>query len=77
MTEHELLALSGSVVAALFGCLCAIIGYIGASVLRKMDKLVETLNKISNELHERISGVDRRLTRVETRVDDHIKLSGQ
>jgi hypothetical protein len=42
-----------------------------------MDKLVETLNKISNELHERISGVDRRLTRVETRVDDHIKLSGQ
>ena len=67
MTETALLTLSGVLVAALFGVLATIVGWIGSRVIEKLDALVTMLHQVANELHARINGLDHRVTIVETR----------
>lgn len=69
MNETALLALSASLVATLFGLLVAIIGWLGSKIYSKLDELGNTMRRIENDLHERISALDKRVTRVETQFE--------
>lgn len=65
--ETQLLTLAGMLVAALFGVLTTIVGWMGSRVIQKLEDVVDKLNEVAGELHERINGLDRRITVVETR----------
>ncbi len=67
MTETQMLTFAATLVAALFGLLATVVGWIGSRVIDKLDKVVEKLNEVAGELHERINGLDKRITIVETR----------
>lgn len=69
MGTNELLVLSSTLVATLFGLLVAIISYIGSNVLSELKRLNEKIQEIATELHARITGLDIRLTRVETKLE--------
>lgn len=66
MTDTQLLAIAGSLVAVMFGLLTAILGWIGAKMYAKMEELGITLHNIANDLHDKINNLDRRVTVVET-----------
>lgn len=68
MTETQLLAIAASLVATLFGLLVVIIGWLGNKFYSKLDEISKNLVLMAGELHERINGLDRRVTVVETRV---------
>jgi hypothetical protein len=68
MTETQLLAIAASLVATLFGLLVVIIGWLGNKFYIKLDEISKNLVLMAGELHERINGLDRRVTVVETRV---------
>jgi hypothetical protein len=61
MTETAMLTLAGMLVAALFGVLTAIVGWIGSRVVEKLDALVTMLHALSNELHDKINTVSGEL----------------
>lgn len=61
-----MLTLAGALVAAVFGVLLAVLGWIGNKLHAKLEAITSTLDRIAGDLHERISGLDRRITRVET-----------
>lgn len=67
MNETQLLTLATTLVAALFGLLCAILGWVGNKLFSKLEDLAKGMSEISSELHEKVNGIDRRLTVVETR----------
>ena len=67
MTEISLVAISGSLVATLFGLLAVIVGWMGSRVILKLDDVVEMLRKVEAELHTRINKLDNRITAIETR----------
>lgn len=71
MTETQLLTVSASLVAAMFGILCTIIAWIGGKAINSIDAMREKLSEVAGELHDRINGLDRRVTVVETRCDNH------
>lgn len=73
MSETQLLAISASLVATLFGLLVAIIGWLGNKFYSKLDEISKNLVLMAGELHERINGLDRRVTRVETQYEDRRK----
>lgn len=70
MNETTLLALAASLVAAMFGLLCAILGWLGNRIYNKVDEMSKSLTSMAGELHTRINGIDRRVTVVETRCMD-------
>ena len=74
MNENQLLSL----VATLFGLLTAVLSWAGMRIFNKLDALSDKLtsqyvdfhSKIAegdNVLHDRVTELDRRVTRVETR----------
>lgn len=67
MSETQLLTIAGMIVAALFGVLAAIVGWIGSRVIEKLDAVVAMLHQVADELHARINKLDHRITVVETR----------
>ena len=67
MQETMLLTIAAWLVATLFGMLTALVGWMGNKVVGKLDDVVKKLGEVSAELHERINGLDRRVTVVETR----------
>jgi|JI6StandDraft_1071083.scaffolds.fasta_scaffold597121_2 biopolymer transport protein ExbB/TolQ len=76
MSDTVLLTIAASLVATLFGLLVTIIGWLGNKFYSKLDEISRNLVTMAGELHERINGLDRRVTVVETRVerrkDDHV-----
>ena len=54
-------------VAALFGVLAVIVGWIGSRVIEKLDSVVEMLHQVAEELHSRINKLDTRVSVIETR----------
>ena len=73
MSESLLLTVSMSLVATFFAMLVAIIAYGGTKVISKLDAMVDKLNDVASELHQRINGIDRRVTVIETRCDGNHK----
>ncbi len=67
MTPNDFLAVAGWMVAALFGMLCAILGWIGNKIFEKLNSMSDDIHKLASELHERVNGLDRRVTIIETK----------
>ena len=55
-----------SLVGVFFGLLMTVIGWMGNKLYGKVEEMNQSLRQMANELHERITGIDKRLTRVET-----------
>lgn len=70
MTDTQLLTIAASLVATLFGVLVTIIGWLGNKFYTKLDEISKNLVDMAGELHERINGLDRRVTKVETQFED-------
>jgi uncharacterized protein YoxC len=61
-----LLSIALALVAGLFSLLTLVIGWIGNKLYGKLDEMSKNLVTMASELHNRITNVDKRLTRVET-----------
>ncbi len=68
MNETQLLTIACMLVATLFGILVAIIGWLGNKFYTKLDEISKNLVTMAGELHDRINGLDRRTTILETRI---------
>lgn len=69
MNETLLLTIASSLVATLFGLLVAVLAWIGNKIYTKLDDLNNTMRRVEGDLHNRITDLDRRVTRVEERQD--------
>lgn len=67
MSETQLLTLAASLVATLFGLLVMVLGWLGSKIYAKLDEMSGTMRAIEGDLHERINGIDRRVTVIETK----------
>ena len=70
MSDTQLLAISASLVATLFGVLVTVLGWLGNKFYAKLDEISKNLVDMAGELHDRINGLDRRVTKVETRCEE-------
>lgn len=70
MSETQLLTVAASLVACMFGLLATVIGWMGSRAINALDAMKEKLNEVASELHQRINGIDTRLVRVETKLED-------
>lgn len=70
MTETQMLTLAAALVAAMFGLLTTVIGWMGNRAVNSIDQMKDKLNEVAGELHTRINGIDSRLVRVETKLED-------
>jgi hypothetical protein len=62
MTETQLLTTASALLAAMFGLLTAVLGWVGSRMYGKLDEVVKALGNVKDELHERITTTDRRHT---------------
>lgn len=69
MDPTQLLTISFSLVWGLFAVLIGVIGWIGARVITKQDEVLNRLDIVKDELHNRIASIDSRLIRVETKLE--------
>lgn len=65
MNDNVVISLALALVAALFSLLTLIIGWLGNKLYNKLDEMSKNLQTMASELHNRITGIDKRLTRVE------------
>lgn len=72
VSEAQLFPYAMALVSGLFGCLVAVIGWIGSQIKREIKELgikIEatngTLGKIERDLRGELVSLDRRITRVE------------
>lgn len=72
-----LLTLASALIAAIFGVLLAVLGWIGNKVYGKVEEIAATMHQLVNELRGHIGELDRRQTRTETRLDEHMKEHAQ
>ena len=70
MNDQILLTLAASLVATLFGLLVAVLGWLGNKIYSKLDEVSNAMHKIAGDLHEKLNELDRRVTRVETHVEE-------
>jgi predicted PurR-regulated permease PerM len=73
MQDNTMLTVAASLVATLFGLLVMLVGYMGSSIISELKAMREKLNEVASELHARITGLDMRITRIETKIEDNIK----
>lgn len=62
MDASQLFSLAGALLAAMFGLLTMLLGWIGAKLYAKLDDVTNALTG----LHEKINNIDRRVAIVET-----------
>ena len=75
MSETQLLTIACMLVATLFGILVAIIGWLGNKFYTKLDEISKNLVTMAGELHDRINGLDRRTTVLETKIESREHMS--
>lgn len=71
MDTNTLLTVASTLVATLFGLLIAMTTYIGTNVISELKQLNQKLQEVANDLHTRITGLDLRLTKLETKIEDY------
>ena len=71
MTTVNMLTIASSLVAVLFSIIIALLAWIGNRTAEKLTKMDDALHRIENDLHGKISALDRRVTKVEARCDIH------
>lgn len=69
MEPIQFVGIAASVAGALFAALISVMVWLGNKVYTKLDDVTEALSEVKDELHDRITKIDRRVTRVETIVD--------
>lgn len=69
MSEAQLLGIALALVAAMFGILCAILGWLGSMIYKKVDEMSTNFVEMAAELHTKINGIDKRVVEVETKLD--------
>lgn len=69
MSDTTVLTIALGLVAVLFGLLMTVLGWLGNKVYSILVEMATSLNTIKAELHQRISGLDHRVTIIETRLD--------
>ncbi len=69
MDTISILNIMLTISAALFGILCAIIGWVGKRIMMKQDELLDKLDGVKYELQNRINDIEIRLVIVETKVN--------
>ena len=67
MTQPELIAILLALVAVLFAIVVMMLGWMGSKVYNKLSELATSMHRIESDVHGRISQLDRRVTRVETK----------
>lgn len=81
MNDVQLLTISASLVATLFGVLIGVLSWIGNKVYSKLEQLAESVQTIKDDLHGRITSLselvnarinqlDVRMVKLETRFND-------
>jgi hypothetical protein len=72
MTETQMLTLAASLVAAMFGLLCAIIGWTGSRALNAIEDIKTKLGAMAQEIHDKIANtkdeIHDRVTKLGERV---------
>ena len=63
MTDAQLLTISAQLVAALFGLLILILGWMGNKLSTKLDSMTSIFDEIKREIQK----IDNRVTRLEER----------
>lgn len=66
MSETQMLTMAAALVAAMFGLLATVLGWIGSRTITALDAMRDKLDEVASELHNRINSIDRRVTVVET-----------
>ena len=66
MGETPMLAIAASLVATMFGILLAVGGWVANKNYNKLEDLSKSIIKLGDTLHNRVTILDRRVTRVET-----------
>lgn len=69
MTEAMMLTVAASLVAALFGLLVAVLGWIGNKIYSKLEELNDTLHRVEGDLHEKINSIDQRVIWIEANIE--------
>lgn len=68
MSDTQFLSVLMSLVAALFGIIIMILGWLGNKMYSKLDEMNRTIPVILAELAGRVRDLDRRVSRIETHV---------
>jgi membrane protein implicated in regulation of membrane protease activity len=58
-----------SLVATMFGLLVLVLGWMGSKVYDRLGEMAASMHNIESDLHGKIGALDRRVTRVEARVE--------
>lgn len=61
----SLLTVAGALVAAIFGILLAVLGWMGNKLYGKLVEITTSLSTLAGDLHTKINALDRRVTIVE------------
>ena len=73
MEKAVLTELLLTLVAAMFGVLVAIFGWLSKKLYEKLDYMNLSLRDIESSLIDKLHGIDRRVTKVETE-QSHVKI---
>lgn len=76
MSETQMLTMAAAIVAAMFGLLATVLGWIGSRTIAALDAMRNKLDEVASELHNRINNIDRRVTIVETYQSTYHRRSG-
>lgn len=68
MSDTQFLSVLMSLVAALFGVIIMILGWLGNKMYSKLDEMNRTIPVILAELGGRVRDLDRRVSQIETHV---------
>jgi uncharacterized protein YoxC len=69
MSEATMITILLSLVATFFALLVIVFGWMGSKVYSKLDEMSHTMVNIEHDLHGKIADLDRRVTKVETRIE--------
>jgi uncharacterized protein YoxC len=64
-----MLTAAGALLAILVAVLLALLGWMGSKFYSKLEELNGAVNKIAGDFHGKISELDRRMVKVETRCE--------
>jgi len=68
MNDTHIITILLSLTATFFALLVMVLGWMGNKVYSKLSEMATTMHNIETDLHGRITDLDRRGTRVETKV---------
>lgn len=60
MNETQLLTMAAALVAAMFGLLATVLGWIGSRAINKLDEVVKAVGAVKFELHDMLSNHEKK-----------------